>query len=313
MREVNLAGLDLNLLPPLEALLRRRNVSLAAQDVGLSQPAMSNALARLRDLLGDPLLVRAAGGYALTPRAQALAGRLLVSLDHVKSVFQSPEVNPAQVRRTFRIAGADTHSIILAPALMARLTHEAPHVSIRIESYRPDIVRQMETGAIDLTFATSTTPLPPGSYSESYATDRLALVMRRGHRLARRKVRIEDYADVPHASVSIFGDSQSDLDAELARHGVNRHIALTTPHFMAALAAVAATDMVTTISRVFAQRFADYFDLVLKEPPLQNVDLDLTLVWSEIRSADPVLAWLRGVISEVARATMHLPKPRRTE
>ena len=89
MREVHLSSLDLNLLPALDALLRRRNVSHAASDVGLSQPAMSRALARLRDLLGDALLVRVpGGGYALTPRAEALAGRLAPTLDHVKAVFQ---------------------------------------------------------------------------------------------------------------------------------------------------------------------------------------------------------------------------------
>ncbi len=307
MREVNLAGLDLNLLPALEALLRRRNVSHAAADVGLSQPAMSRALARLREVLGDALLVRVpGGGYALTPRADELAGHLAFTLDQVKSVFRPPSFEPAKVERTIRIAGADTHTILLAPALMARLAQEAPGISIRIEAYSPGLQQRMETGALDLVFAVSTTPLPPGARSETYATDRLALVLRRSHRLGRRKWTIEDYARVPHVAVSIMGDSQSDLDAQLARAGVHRRIALTTPHFMAALAAVSATDMVTTISRVFAERFANAFGLVLKEPPLPDPRLDLTVVWSHVRAADPVLAWLRTVIRDVARETMDL-------
>jgi DNA-binding transcriptional LysR family regulator len=307
MREVNLAALDLNLLPALEALLRRRNVSHAAADVGLSQPAMSRALARLREVLGDTLLVRVpGGGYAPTPRANALAGRLMVTLDHVKAVFQEPVFDPAKVERTIRIAGADTHTILLAPALMARLARDAPGISIRIESYSPDLIHRMETGALDLAFATSATPLPPGAGSEMYASDRLTLVLRRGHRLARRKWTMEDYAKVSHVGVSIMGDSQSDLDAQLATAGVRRRIALVTPHFIAALAAVSATDMATTISRVFAERFADQFGLVLKEPPLPNVDLDLTVVWSHVRAADPVLAWLRTVIQHIAKETMDL-------
>jgi DNA-binding transcriptional LysR family regulator len=307
MREVNLAALDLNLLPALEALLRRRNVSHAASDVGLSQPAMSRALARLREVLGDTLLVRVpGGGYALTPRANALAERLVVTLDHVKAVFQEPVFDPAKVERTIRIAGADTHTILLAPALMARLGREAPGISIRIESYTPDLVTRMETGALDLAFAVSSTPLPPGARSEMYATDRLALVLRSGHKLARRKWTMEDYAKVSHVGISIMGDSQSDLDAQLATVGVHRRIALVTPHFIATLAAVSATDMATTISRVFAERFADQFGLVLKEPPLPNIDLDLTVVWSHVRAADPVLAWLRTVIRDVAKETMHL-------
>src|SRR5262245_22230529 len=135
MRDVHLASVDLNLLPALEALLKRRNVSEAAKDVGLSQPAMSRALARLREVLGDRLLVRVPGGHTLTPRAKARAGQLITTLDHVKAVFREPSFDPARVQRTIRIAGADTHTILLAPALMKRLAKEAPGIDIRIENY----------------------------------------------------------------------------------------------------------------------------------------------------------------------------------
>jgi DNA-binding transcriptional LysR family regulator len=307
MREVHLSALDLNLLPALEALLNRRNVTQAAKDVGLSQPAMSRALSRLREVLGDTLLVRApGGGYALTPRAEALSGQLIATLDHVKAVFREPSFDPAHVQRTVRIAGADTHTLLLAPALMRLLAVRAPNLDIRIENYGPDLVERMETGKLDLAFAVSTTPLPPGARSETYATDRLALVLRRGHPMANRTWTIQDYGKVSHVGISILGDSGSDLDAQLAKVGVHRRMALVTPHFMATLAAVAETDMATTISRVFAQRFASDFGLILKEPPLPNLDLDLTVVWSHVRAADPVLAWLRGVIREAALETMDL-------
>jgi DNA-binding transcriptional LysR family regulator len=307
MRDVHLSGLDLNLLPPLEALLRRRNVTEAARDVGLSQPAMSRALARLREVLGDVLLVRApGGGYALTPRAEALSGQLIATLDHVKAVFREPSFEPARVERTVRIAGADTHAILLAPALMARLAERAPGIDIRIEGYGPDLIERMETGRLDLAFAVATTPLPPGARSETYAHDELALVLRKDHPMARRKWTIEDYGRVSHVGVSIIGDAGSELDAQLAAAGVKRRMALTTPHFMGALAAVAGTDMATTVSRVFAARFAAELGLVLKTPPLPRRDLDLTVVWSHVRAADPVLAWLRGEICEAGRATMDL-------
>ena len=307
MREVHLAGLDLNLLPALEALLKRRNVSEAAKDVGLSQPAMSRALARLRDVLGDQLLVRVpGGGYALTPRGEALSAQLIATLDHVKAVFREPSFDPARVQRTIRIAGIDTHTILLAPALMARLAKEAPGIDIRFENYGPDLVERVETGRLDLAFATATTPLPPGARSESYAHDRLVLVLRRGHPMANRKWTIEDYGKVSHVGISILGDAGSELDAQLAKVGVHRRMALVTPHFIAALAAVSQTDMATTMSRVFANRFAEEFGLILKEPPLPNIELELTLVWSYVRAADPVLAWLRKVIGEVAKETMDI-------
>lgn len=307
MHEVNITAIDLNLLPALEALLKRRNVSHAAKDVGLSQPAMSRALARLREVLGDPLLVRTpGGGYALSPRGDALSAQLITTLDHVKAVFREPGFDPARTRRTVRIAGLDTHTLLLAPALMARLANEAPGIDIRFEGYGPNIVERSETGQVDLIFATSTTALPPGARSETYAHDRLALVLRKGHPMAKRKWTPEDYGKVDHVGISIFGDPGSDLDAQLARFGVTRRMALVTPHFIGALAAVAETDMATTQSRVFASSFADTFGLVLKEPPLPNLDLDLTIVWSHVRAADPVLAWLRRIIGEVARETMDL-------
>jgi DNA-binding transcriptional LysR family regulator len=308
MREVNLAGVDLNLLPPLEALLRRRNVSRAAAEVGLSQPAMSRALARLRETLDDPLLVRSANGYALSPRAEALAARLGPALEEVKAVWQAPVFDPRTVERTIRIAGADTHAILLAPPLMARLAREAPGIDIRIVGYSADLTRRMEAGEIDMAFALSTTPLPPGARSEVVGHDRLALVLRRGHPLEKRKWTIQDYARVSHVGVSIFGDAASDLDAVLARAGVDRRIALTTPHFTAALAAVSETDMATTISRQFAERFAEPFGLILKEPPFTETALDLALIWTHVRATDPVLAWLRGVIREVVSSSGARPK-----
>ncbi|MBK8838824.1 MAG: LysR family transcriptional regulator [Hyphomonadaceae bacterium] len=307
MRDVHLSSIDLNLLPALEALLKRKNVSHAAADVGLSQPAMSRALARLREVLGDVLLIRApGGGYALSPRAEALAGHLAGALDQVKAVFQPPSFDPAQVERTIRIAGADTHTILLAPALMAKLAEDAPGIDVKIESYGPDLIQRMETGRLDLAFAVTTTPLPPGARSETYASDKLALVMRRDHPMAKNKWTIEDYGRWPQVGISIIGDAGSDMDAQLARVGVHRRMALVTPSFMGAVAAVAQTDMVTTISRVFAQKFADPFDLILKEPPLPETRLDLTVVWSHVRAADPVLAWVRGVIRDAARETMDI-------
>lgn len=307
MREVNLSGLDLNLLPALEALLKRRNVSHAAEDVGLSQPAMSRALARLREVLGDVLLVRVpGGGYALTPRAEALSAQLIATLDHVKAVFREPSFDPAKVQRTIRIAGIDTHTILLAPALMARLAKEAPGIDIRFENYGPDLIERVETGRLDLAFATANTPLPPGARSESYAHDKLVLVLRKGHPMAKKKWTIEDYGKVSHVGISILGDAGSELDAQLAKVGVHRRMALVTPHFIAALATVSGTDMATTLSRVFATRFVDQFDLVLKDPPLPNVDLELTVVWSHLRAADPVLAWVRTVMRDVAKETMDL-------
>jgi DNA-binding transcriptional LysR family regulator len=304
MREVNLAGLDLNLLPALEALLRRRNVTRAAEDVGLSQPAMSRALSRLRDLQGDPLLVRTRVGYVLTPRAQVIQPLLAQAVAQLKGVFQPEHFDPAVVRRTVRLAAGDTQAILLLPGVMARLAAEAPGVDVRVEPYGPDILDRLQSGALDLVFALASTLLPPGVHSEEVGEDALALVMRRGHPAAGCTWSLADYGDWGHVGVAIVGDGRSEIDALLAAHGVTRRIALVTPYFTAALAAVAATDMVTTVSAAMARRFAVTFDLALHHPPFPDARLTTTLVCSHVRAADPFLIWFRALVREVASEVM---------
>jgi DNA-binding transcriptional LysR family regulator len=300
MRETNLAGVDLNLLPALDALLRRRNVTRAAEDVGLSQPAMSRALARLRDLLGDPLLVRTREGFALSPKAQALAPRVIAALDGLKPVFNPTPFDPTKERRVLRVAAADTQSILLGPAIMRRLSCEAPLVDLCFEPYG-DVLKRLECGALDLAFALATTPLPPGAVSETVARDELALILRRGHPAAKRRWKLEDYGRFDHVGVALLGDGTSEIDAILAAEGVSRRMAFTAPHFTAALACVAATDMVTTLSATFARRFADHFGLLLLKPPFEKTALPMTLVSSQIRTTDPLLKWFCALVRNEAK------------
>jgi DNA-binding transcriptional LysR family regulator len=303
MHDINLSGLDLNLVPALDALLRRRNVTRAAEEVGLSQPAMSRALARLRDLQGDPLLVRTRTGYVLTPRAQAIQPRLAQAVAQLKGVFQTESFDPAAVRRTVRLAAGDTQAILLLPEVVARLAAEAPGVDLRVEPYGPDILDRLESGSLDLVFALGSTPLPPGVHSEAVGDDELALVTRRGHPAAGRAWSLADYGDWGHVGVAIVGDGRSEIDAMLAAHGVTRRMVLVTPYFTAALATVASTDLVTTVSAAMARRFATAFGLVLQPPPFADTRLTTTLVCSHVRAADPFLIWFRGLVREIASGT----------
>ena len=300
MREVNIAGVDLNLVPALDALLRRRSVTRAAADVGLSQPAMSRCLARLRELQGDPLLVRSAAGYVLTARAQTLRPLLAAAMNQLRDVFRQQNFDPGTERSVVRLAAADTHTILVLPGVVARLAVEAPGVDLRVEPYRRDTSERLNDGSLDLAFALSTTPLRSGTYSEVVGEDQLALVMRGGHPAAQRQWSIADYASYRHAEVDILGDGQSQIDTILAARGVGRRVALWTPHFMAALATVASTDLVATLSAAFARRFASALDLVLLAPPFDETRLEVTLVYSHARATDPLLAWFRNLVREVA-------------
>ncbi|UDF05465.1 LysR family transcriptional regulator [Asticcacaulis sp. AND118] len=297
---MNLSAVDLDLLPVLEALLRRRNVTHAANEVGLSQPAVSRALGRLRELFEDPLLIRSGGGLTLTPKAERLAPQVAAALDGLRGLFRDEAFDPAQEQRTVRLVASDVHTLLLLPALTTRLAREAPGIDVQVSAYGPDTVALMQQGRLDLGFALDTTPLPVGTETLPLGYDRLALVMRRGHPLADRPVTAEDYERFAHAAIRIFGDGQSELDAALAARGLSRHIALSTPYFTAALAAVSRSDLLTTISEALAHRLADTFGLVCVPSPLAPDPLRLVLVWDRLRGRDPALIWFRERLREVA-------------
>ena len=304
MHQVNINGLDLNLVPALEALLRLRNVTRAAADVGMSQPAMSRALSRLRYLQNDPLLMRTRTGYALTPRALAIQPDLSLALRHLAGVFEEQVFDPASEHRTVRLAATDAQNVLLMPGLMARLAREAPGVRVRAETYSANLWDRLEGGDLDFAFALASTPLPPGAQSELVADDRLALVMHQSHPAAGRDWTITDYSHYGHVGVALLGDAQSEIDGLLAAHGVSRRIALVTPHFMAALAVVASTDLVTTLSVALARRFQAAFGLTLQDPPFAQTNLQITLVSSHIRATDPFVAWFRRIVRDVAAEAM---------
>ena len=302
MHEVNIKSVDLNLLTALGALLRHRHVTRAADEVGLSQPAMSRALMRLRHLFGDPLLVRGAGRLVLTARAEALAPRLSLLLNEIKALLVDTPFDPAKARRTVTVVGTDSHAVTLIPPVLARIRKEAPGIDLVFKGFTPDVSQRVQRGEVDMVFSVAHQPLRAGAASEFLRKDSLALVMRRGHPLSQTPFSTEDYGRCEHVLVSILDDGASEIDAVLAASGVERRIALTTPHFMGALAAIAGTDMVMTLSRSVAERYRQTFDLVLREPPFGNRAYEQTMVWSAARGSDPLMQWVRGLMREEAAA-----------
>lgn len=238
MRKVNLSGIDLNLLPPLHALLTRKNVTHAASDVGMSQPAVSSALARLRHLLDDPLLIRDTKGLMRTPWGEALLPVVARAIENLTSVFESQHFDFKKVKCTIRFASSDVQTILSAPRLHELMRREASGIDLRFEPYGRDVTKRIEDGRLDFAFALSSTPLPSGSASFEIMNDRLALMMRRHHPLAKKTWMLKDYTRVDHIAINLTDDGISDLDALLSHANITRRVALTTPHFVAALTAV---------------------------------------------------------------------------
>ena len=305
MRQLNLSSVNLGLLPALDALLRRRHVTRAAEDVGLSQPAMSHVLARLRHALGDDLLVRGPSGLVLTSRAEEMAPQVAAILDAAKAIYRPPLFEPSKVQRSLHLVGCDWHSILIVPDLMKRIHEEAPGIQLSVESYTHDTFKRLAEGAVDLVFFNTQTPLPPGAVSTAVGEDRYALVMRNGHPAARKKWTLADYAKWDNVVVSLTGDGMSDIDARLAKAGITRRVGLSTPHFMGCLATVSATDMIATTSLLFAARHATAFGLQVRQPPFPEGRFMNTLIGSASRTNDPVIRWFCALFKDVYEAVQH--------
>ncbi|MDO9059881.1 MAG: LysR family transcriptional regulator, partial [Bradyrhizobium sp.] len=225
---MNLNSLDLNLLVALEALLKEASVSRAAMRIGLSQPAASHALQRLRDLIGDPLLVRTGARMELTPRAQALRAPLAQALDHIRGLFVSDDFHAASSERHFRLMMPDLAVELLMPPLMAKVTKLAPNVTIDVVPWRgPAIFSPEFARTIDLVISIG--DAFKGFHRQRLYTDSDALAVRRGHPAGMKLRRRDAFLDARHVAVVIRGQSEDLIDSWLRGKGIERRIALVLP------------------------------------------------------------------------------------
>ncbi len=299
MRETNLRGVDLNLLVLLDHLIERRSVTAAAAAANLSQPAMSRALARLRALLDDPVLARGADGLVPTPRALALQPTLRRVLAEIRDVVAPQAFHPATWRDQVTLAATDHQTVMLLPDLMARLSREAPGLDARVVPFAAAMLDELRDGRVHLSFGITEQPLPPGLRFAPLHRDRFVTLLRRGHPAAADWT-LERFAALDHVLVTVMGDGRGALDDDLERLGLRRRIALRLPHFYAAMAVVARSDLVVTLPRSMALRFAPVFDLVALEPPVERPAFTLTVIWADVLDADPGIAWLRRLVVETA-------------
>ncbi len=298
MRHTHLHSIDLNLLKALSALLARRHITAAAADVGLSQPAMSRALQRLRVLFDDPLLVRASGGLVLTPKGQSLAPRVRSLMTDIAGMMNEPSFEPETARRTVRLIASDYHMVTILPALMKTLRRKAPGLTVMVEPYSTEAPSRIARGEIDIIFATEDTPLSRGASAESLFEDHIVTAVRDGHPVLSTAMTVHDFANLAHVSVSLLGDGRSDIDSFLAARGLTRTVALTTTNFIGALAVVGATDMALTASARLVRTFGATFGLTLVDPPIPKRAFVVTQVWSAHFADDPFHVWLRGQIRD---------------
>ncbi len=297
---MNLRDIDLNLLVVFNQLLVERHVSKVAEKLGLTQPAVSNALARLRKLLGDELFLRTPRGMQPTPFADELAEPVAYALGMIHGALnQRSSFEPATSQRSFTIGMTDIGEIYFLPKLMDELARLAPGVSVStVRNAAVNLKDEMEAGHVDL--ALGLLPqLKGGFFQRRLFRQRYVCLFRKGHRLDKRKISLAEFSAADHVVVVSAGTGHGKVDELLERNGVQRRVRLTVPHFVAVGHILRATDMIATVPEAFAQQVAGAFELVSVAHPAGLPDIAINMFWHAKFHKDPANQWLRSLIFEM--------------
>ncbi|GGU64341.1 transcriptional regulator [Pseudomonas laurentiana] len=298
----DLRRIDLNLLLTLHALLVEQHVSRAAVRLHRSQPAVSHALAQLRELFTDPLLVRQGGRLQLTARARELMPPLQDALSQLDALLVSPGFDPARARRSFRLAMSDYGGRVLLPRLMARLRDEAPAVDLVVtQASREAMLSHVIDGEVDLALGVFPTPAQELSTSTLFE-DTFVCVADREHLPPGDVLSLSDWLARPHVLVAMRPGADNEIDQALAALGEKRRVALALPHWGVAQSVIAGTDLILTVARRSLPR--DTLDPRLHafEPPLAIKAFEFQQAWHERREGDVAHRWLRTCVADVCRA-----------
>ncbi len=308
---MNIARIDLNLLVYLDVLLRERNVTRAANQLGISQPAMSNGLKRLRDLFDDPLLVRTSEGMTPTERARELEPeirRLLLELE--KTVQPRSNFVPEESRRVFRFMASDYAECTLIPSLLARLRNLAPHVTLDIMTPSDVSYQDVEQGKVDMVINRFDS-MPQSFHQKSLWLDQFSCLMSKKNPILAR-FDLEAYLESQHVWVSKTGmgvgvgvnpeDVQrlGWVDVALGELGKKRRITVFTRHYLAAALLAEQKDLIATLPSKLARQQINNNRLSIMPPPFEIPPFELKMAWSPLLHNDPEHRWMRRLITEVA-------------
>jgi DNA-binding transcriptional LysR family regulator len=297
---LNLAGIDLNLLAAFEALMAERNVTRAAEHMGLTQSAMSNTLARLRCLLADPVLVRTAGGMRPTDRAIELIEPVGAALRGIRRALAPRDrFIPSRSGQRFRIITADLNELMLLPPLVRRLGREAPGVDLEVTHVGSGFpAEELRSGQADL--AIGTFNVPDGFVARKVLDEDFVCIVRRNHPRVRSRLTLRRFTELGHVLVSPFGGRGGMVDQALVAQGRVRRVAIQTRHFLIAPLLVAQSDLVATVPRRLAERFATLLPLRILRPPIRLAGFAVKMVWHGRTADDAGQQWFRQLLVEIA-------------
>ncbi|MFT3766247.1 MAG: LysR family transcriptional regulator [Minicystis sp.] len=286
---------SLDLLRCFAMLHRERHLSRAAQRTGISQPAMSRALARLRDRFDDPLFVRTPRGMLPTPRADALAPRVHAVIEAAASLVRDEVLDPAALVRTFVIGTSGFSDAQFLPPLIKTLAREAPHVAITTRSLGGNAGEALASGRLDLMIGIGES-VPAGMRRTRLYQESFVCAVRRDHPGVGKRLTLERFIALPHLLIAPGGNPGSVVDSALEAQGLSRHVAARIHAFPSAPAIVAGTDLVLTAPKRLIEPLAKPFRLRLYPVPIELRAFPVFAAWHPRVQDDPAHAWFRGKV-----------------
>lgn len=297
---MELHQIDLNLLVVFNQMLVEKRVSKVAENLGLTQPAISNSLAKLRKLFGDELFLRTPKGMEPTPYAEQLAESVVDALSLIHSgINQRSAFDPSTVQRSFTIGMTDIGEIYFLPPLIERLLLEAPGVTIStVRNNAVNLRDEMEAGKVDL--AIGLLPqLKAGFFQRRLFRQSYVCLLRKGHRLDKGRISLAEFRGAEHLVVVAAGTGHGQIDDLLRRGKVERAVRVTVPHFVSVGHILQRSDLIASVPERLAERLTGPFDLVQVPHPAKLPPVAINLLWHAKYHRAPANQWLRGVVFEL--------------
>jgi DNA-binding transcriptional LysR family regulator len=297
---MDIRAVDLNLLKAFDALHSERAVTRAASRIGLSQPAMSHALSRLRGLFADDLFVRTQSGMEPTARAREIAPLVSAAIERIEAALNlGAGFDPATSSAVFTAGMGEYAEVALVGRLAEAFSREAPNATLRLLSmHGADAAEQLERGAIDVAVAHLRT-MPPTIETTLLFRDPFVVVARKGHPIAREPLTVEAYAAQNHVLVSPRGQPTGALDRILVDYGQRRRVALLVATYLAVPAALAGSDLIATVPSRAASLIAAHAEIATLPLPV-DFSATVSIAWHRRAASEPAQAWFRGLLTTAA-------------
>ncbi|RJG06987.1 LysR family transcriptional regulator [Noviherbaspirillum cavernae] len=293
--------IDLNLLPVVLAVTEERSVSRAAQRLGWTQPKVSIALNKLRASLGDPLFIRTSHGMEPTPRALSLIAPTKDILQRVKSnVLLNEAFDPAATTRKFTFALSDIGEMTFLPKLLAYFEKHAPNASVSSVTLPPnEIANGLESGDVDLACGYFPDLKKRNFFQQRLFPHSFICLLNADHPIKGEQLSMKDFLRLGHAVVRAEGRSQEIFEQLLQKHKIERHVVLSTPHFMSIPFIIASTNLLVTVPYAVGESFARIANIRLIKPPMEIPYFDLKQHWHRKYHKDEANMWVRAVVSKL--------------